>query len=404
MTNEAPKGLKLNVLRSYTSDPISDPEFFSSVHNWHVWQTLLFALCFFHALVQERRNFGPLGWNIPYEFNESDLRISVLQLQMFLNDYSDVPFEALIYLTGECNYGGRVTDDKDRRLLLSLLSIFYCPKTVNRALHPFSPSGIYIVPSDTSYKGVITYIKGLPLTAQPEVFGLHENADITKNNQETAVLLNGVLLTQTQIAAGGPGGDTESTVIDLANNIHEQLPDPFDIEAVSKKYPVLYENSMNTVLKQELIRFNRLTKVIRQSLEDVVKAIKGLVVMSPELDELFFSLVVGKLPSSWAEKSYPSLKPLGSYINDLLARLQFLQKWIDQGPPGVFWLSGFYFTQSFLTGVLQNYSRKRQYPIDHVGFDFFVSAYETEVPEVPDTGIYFKVKYITATKPSFSND
>lgn len=54
--------------------------------------------------------------------------------------------------------------------------------------YAFSPSGIYYVPVDTSYEGIMDYIKALPIVPQPEIFGLHENADITKDNQETHIV------------------------------------------------------------------------------------------------------------------------------------------------------------------------------------------------------------------------
>lgn len=86
---------------------------------------------------------------------------------------------------------------------------------------------------------------------------------------------------------------------------------------------------MNTVLTQELTRFNGLIKIIRSSLEDLKKAIKGEVLLSTELEAALNSLQDGQVPAMWLKKSFPSLKPLGSYIKDLMARLDWFQNWVD---------------------------------------------------------------------------
>jgi dynein heavy chain len=175
----------------------------------------------------------------------------------------------------------------------------------------------------------------------------------------------------------------------LCKDILSKVAKPFDIRGIMKKYPVKYEESMNTVLIQEAIRFNGLLTKLHSSLSDLEKALQGLVVMSEQLENASASLFNNAVPAMWTKVAYPSLKPLAAWVIDLVARIDFINKWYVGTIPPMFWISGFYFPQAFLTGSLQNYARQHKVSIDTLSFDFQVINRSPESIKVkPKDGCY----------------
>ena len=387
ITNEPPKGLKKNLIRSYYS---YEQHIFEDCSKLKEFKRLVYGLSFFHALIQERRKFGALGWNIPYEFSMSDLSISFFQLRMFLNEYEMIPWDALKYMVAEANYGGRVTDVWDRRAINTILADFYTQEIL-RDSYRINDCQAYEIPGEGPISSYINYIEDrLPHHDMTEVFGLHDNASITSAINESFQLLATCLSLLPRTAAG-TDKTPEQQMTEIAVSIFKRMPQLFDIEEVTKNYPMMYEESMNTVLIQELIRFNRLLQVVRTSTVQLKEAVAGLVTMSADLEKVGNSLFDNRVPDLWKNVSYPSLKPLAQWIDDFIARLSFMQDWINNSAPQVFWISGFFFTQSFLTGTMQNYSRKYKIPIDTLTFDFEVLP-ESESKDVimspPTDGCY----------------
>jgi len=177
-----------------------------------------------------------------------------------------------------------------------------------------------------------------------------------------------------------------------------RFPRDFDVEAAQEKYPVAYEESMNTVLTQEMVRYNRLLSLVRSSLSTVQKALAGLIVMSANFEAMATSLFNGQVPAMWRRVSFASRKPLAAYMKDLFDRVAFLQGWCDRGIPTVFWLPGFFFPHSFLTATKQNYARKHKIEIDRIDFDSSVKDAPGDVDVAPVNGVLVQGMFLEGAR------
>ena len=247
LTTEPPRGMKANLKRSWAN---LSQDFIESANKPPQWRKLLFSFSFFHAVIQERRKFGPLGWNIRYEFNDSDLDTSYTMLRLFL-EQDEVPWDALLFVTGHINYGGRVTDDNDRRCLISVLEK-YCSVECLKDGYKYTPSGLYYAPSDGPIATYRDYIDTLPINDNPEIFGLHDNANITFQAAESQRIIETILSIQPRVAQAAGGMTPDEIVLEKAKGFLDALPEPLNLKDGLKELFIRDEQglipSLSTVL------------------------------------------------------------------------------------------------------------------------------------------------------------
>eukprot|EP00058_Branchiostoma_floridae_P021107 XP_002606597.1 hypothetical protein BRAFLDRAFT_120109 [Branchiostoma floridae] len=392
-------------------------------------------------------------------------QVSLQMLQaLMVEEDGTVPWSALLYLTGEVVYGGRVTDAWDRRCLHSILQRFLCPEALNPG-YSYSSDELYKpLPNSYSLAESRAYIDALPNSDSPDIFGMHENAENAFLRSEASELIETIISVQPRLTTTGvigSGKSSDEIVLEVISDISQHLPETVEQdepvtardrdagsrdrdagsggrttlntmfasnqaamrkkslekqcggEKVGQEDPDDLSNSaLVTVLRQEIDRYNRLLAVVHSSLRSLTLAVKGEVVMSEHLEEAYNSFLVQRVPEKWQEAAYESCKPLGSWVKDLAQRTDFFSTWADlvisnmekkmgigrpvskpsalsldlgegevtRDGPRSFWLSGFFFPQGFLTGVLQNHARKTGVSVDSLTFDFHVktTGHDTE--------------------------
>ncbi|CAF1063283.1 unnamed protein product [Rotaria sordida] len=392
ITTEPPKGIKANMKRLYA---LIDEQDFAEKNRQtrpEKYKRLLFCLCFFHSLLLERKKFLQLGFNINYSFNDSDFETSNLIMGNLLRDQDMTPWKAMKFIISKINYGGHVTDTRDMRVLNTYIEDLFKEEVIDPQVQYYKLTKLpnYYIPRDGSlneYKNAVATV--LPNSDNPEAFGQHTNAEVASQIREARMLFETLLSLQPQVVAVQGKKTTEEEVMEMSTRVLEQLPEKIDYQSTVK---ILSEDHspLKVVLLQEIERYNLLLDIIRQSLISLQKGIKGLVVMSSDLEEIFRCILDVRVPTQW-QKMYPSLKPLAAWTRDLVQRVDQLAKWAESAhAPAIFWMSGFSFPTGFLTAVMQTTARGTKISIDRLIWDFEVMKVEDNYLQTPKDGVYVK--------------
>ncbi|XP_008853923.1 dynein heavy chain 9, axonemal [Nannospalax galili] len=394
ITNEPPTGMHANLhkaLDNFTQDTLEmcsrETEF----------KSILFVLCYFHAVVAERRKFGPQGWNRSYPFNVGDLTISVNVLYNFLEANAKVPYDDLRYLFGEIMYGGHITDDWDRRLCRTYLEEFIKPEMVEGELS-LAPG--FPLPGNMDYSSYHRYIDTELPPESPYLYGLHPNAEIGFLTQTSEKLFRTVLELQPRDSQAGDGAGTtrEEKVKAVLEEILERVTDEFNIPELMAK--VEERTPYIVVAFQECERMNILTREIQRSLRELHLGLKGELTMTSNMENLQNALYLDAVPEPWARRAYPSTAGLAAWFLDLLNRIKELEAWTgDFVMPSTVWLTGFFNPQSFLTAIMQSTARKNEWPLDQMALQCDVTKKSREeVRNTPREGAYIHGLFIEGAR------
>eukprot|EP00727_Mastigamoeba_balamuthi_P006867 m51a1_g2800 putative dynein heavy chain axonemal (4501) ;mRNA; f:77561-92205 len=397
VVTEPPNGLKMNMRQSFSK--ISEESLTHCPHP--AFRPLVYVLSFFHAVLQERRKYGSIGWNIPYDFNESDFNVSFDILATELNRAyaiggaeAPVPWGSLRYLIGEVMYGGRVTDNFDRRIVATYLQE-YMGDFLFDSFQPFSfykdDKVSYVVPPLGSVETYVAAIEALPDMNAPDVVGLHGNAEIGYTTAAAREMWTGLLEMQPRTEVVGQRRET--MVAGIANSILSTLPAVFDIPVIDAALAAARKGADITpsevVLLQELDHWNKLVARMHLTLTKLQRALIGELAMDDELEAMQNSLLMGALPRAWRELAPPTLKTLADWLVQFQLRHAQYKAWTTSEPV-VMWLAGLHVPQAYLTSLIQTAGRKMGWSLDKTALMTVVTRVRdpSTIKDKPELGCF----------------
>ncbi|KAJ7386556.1 Cytoplasmic dynein 1 heavy chain 1 [Desmophyllum pertusum] len=396
---EPPPGVKANLLRTFSAVPAARMCKAPSER-----ARLYFLLAWFHAIVQERLRYVPLGWSKRYEFSESDLRVACDTLDTWLDAVAQgrtnlppnkVPWDAIQALLSQAIYGGRIDNDFDQRLMTSFVNRLFTVSSFESdfplVLDVDGEKGKKIVmPEGIRREQFLQWIEALPDAQSPSWLGLPNNAEkvlLTTQGQDMVTkLLKMQMLSDDDELAYSPDSARQKrresdprpawmrTLHTTASNWLNLIPK--DLTPLKRTLDNI-KDPLFRYFEREVNTGYQLLTTIREDLNHMVLVCESQKKPTNYLRQLMSDLVKGILPSNWRRYTVPTGLTVLQWVADFSDRVKQLQKISHAantgGAKGLknlhIWLGGMFVPEAYITATRQFVAQANNWSLEELALE-----------------------------------
>ncbi|CCL98405.1 uncharacterized protein FIBRA_00400 [Fibroporia radiculosa] len=385
LMNEPPPGIKANLTDSLRTIPTARLSQGPAEK-----ARLYFLLAWFHAVVQERLRYVPLGWSKVYDFNDSDMASAFTTIDTWINsvakgraniDPALIPWDAVRTLVKQCVYGGRVDSDFDQKILDAFVDGLFTPSAYNvdfDLVPSATGSQVLGVPDGTKLEHFLSWAQKLPEREPPAWLSLPPTAErviaIAQGNELLGKLRKMRTLAddddETAATSTGPTkGQTSQqpawmrTLLERCQEWLQQLPSTFNTLA---KQSADNQDPLYRLFYREGTIGSKLLVQVRRDLADVIKVCEGALKQTNHLRTLMSSLTKGTIPTHWQRYKVHKALAVSGWVSDFARRLAQLDQIasLDNLSNIEVWLGGLFFPEAYITATRQAVAHRKKWSLE----------------------------------------
>jgi len=397
ITYESPPGIKKNLQSTFEN---WNPEFFEKGKSVER-SRILFLLAWFHAVIQERRNFIPQGWSEFYEFSPSDLRVAANVIDAFTADGKKMEWELFHGMLENALYGGRISNPNDLRVMKAYQRQFFNDHMVSTGQLTTAAT----LPKSYKHKDFVKFLTTLPDSDNPDIFGLAANIERAQAKVNSDNLVR--QLKSLEVSSSSDAGfDREvwrqvlGPSINAWNLLAESDPsalemrDEKDIDGTAAPTVQFVEMEYDNACK--------IVSIVGEDIGALQAVIEGTGSLTPQIQANAALMMINWVPTKW-EKMWEGPEMPIDWLRAVLKRKIALKRWVASANKGGMLrnpldLSELLQPGTFLNAVRQETARVSKLPLDSL---VQISAWDRQL--LDDLPIVIEVVGLSIQGAGFSD-